>query len=75
MMIHPGHVPALMRLYGKDIVVQAGGGVHGHPGGTRTGATAMRQAVDARMKGKTLREYAKTHPELEAVVKQWGVVK
>jgi len=72
--LQPGHVPALMRLYGKDIVVQAGGGVHGHPGGTKEGAAAMRQAVDAVMKGKSLKEYGKTHGELKKVIDLWGIV-
>jgi len=73
--LHPGHIPALVKLYGKNIVVQAGGGVHGHPGGTFTGAMAMRQAVDAVMKRKTLKEYAKTHIELDIAIGKWGVYK
>ena len=73
--LHPGHVPALVRMLGNDIIVQAGGGVHGHPKGTRVGAIAMRQAIDAVMAGKTLPEYAKTHKELKAVIDKWGWVK
>jgi ribulose-bisphosphate carboxylase large chain len=29
--LHPGHVPQLVQALGKDIVIQMGGGVHGHP--------------------------------------------
>ncbi|MCD6276048.1 MAG: type III ribulose-bisphosphate carboxylase, partial [Thermoplasmata archaeon] len=35
--LHPGHIPEVVDILGKDIVIQAGGGVHGHPDGTRKG--------------------------------------
>ena len=70
--VHPGIVPLNVRLLGKDIVVQAGGGIHGHPKGTRTGARAMRQAVDAVVKGISLEEYSETHEELRQAVEKWG---
>ncbi len=44
--IHPGLVPRLVRDFGPDVVVNAGGAIHGHPGGTRAGALAFRQALD-----------------------------
>jgi ribulose 1,5-bisphosphate carboxylase large subunit-like protein len=64
-----------VRLYGKDIVIQCGGGVHGHPGGTQVGGTALRQAVDAIMKKQTLKQYSKKHIELDTAIGKWGVVK
>ncbi|MCW4050698.1 MAG: type III ribulose-bisphosphate carboxylase [Candidatus Bathyarchaeota archaeon] len=72
--LHPGMVPKLIEYFGKDVVIQAGGGIHGHPDGTVKGATALRQAVDAVMKGKTLQEYSKDHPELEKALTRWPVV-
>ncbi len=69
--LHPRLVPALMETFGSDFVIQAGGGIHGHPEGTVCGAKAMRQAVDATLYGKTLEEYAKTHQELASALKQW----
>ncbi|MDW8022567.1 MAG: type III ribulose-bisphosphate carboxylase [Nitrososphaerota archaeon] len=69
--LHPGFVPALIKFFGKDVVIQAGGGIHGHRDGTIAGAKAMRQAVDAVVKGIPLHEYAKTHRELEAVLETW----
>ncbi len=44
--LHPGSVPALVKRMGKDIIIQAGGGIHGHSGGTIEGAKAMRAAVE-----------------------------
>ncbi len=72
--MHPGLVPPLVKMLGNDIILQAGGGVHGHPGGTRVGATAFRQAVDATTKGIDLKEYAKTHKELKAAIDKWGFI-
>ncbi|MFH0861017.1 MAG: type III ribulose-bisphosphate carboxylase [Candidatus Altiarchaeota archaeon] len=69
--LHPGHVPELIRLFGKDIIIQAGGGVHGHPDGTIAGAKAMRQAVDAAMSGITLEEHSKRNRELAAALKKF----
>jgi ribulose-bisphosphate carboxylase large chain len=71
--LHPGHVPDLVRMMGKDIIIQSGGGIHGHPGGTRTGAIAMRQAVDAVMEGADTKEYVKEHRELGIALKQWKI--
>jgi len=69
--LHPRMVPDLMKLLGKDIVIQAGGGVHGHPFGTRAGAKAMRQAVDASMKGIPLSDYSQDHVELAKALEKW----
>ena len=69
--LHPRLVPALLETFGNDVVLQAGGGIHGHPDGTVAGAKAMRQAVDATLNGKTLDEYAKNHKELKAALEQW----
>ena len=49
---------------GTDIILAAGGGVHGHPDGSEAGARSMRQAIDAAINGIDLLEYAKTHKEL-----------
>jgi len=62
--LYPQLVPALLETFGNDVVLQAGGGIHGHPDGTVKGAMAMRQAVDAVLEGKSLEEYAKDHKEL-----------
>ena len=69
--LHPRLVPALLETFGNDVVIQAGGGIHGHPNGTVAGAKAMRQAVDATLKRISLEEYAKTHRELKAALELW----
>jgi ribulose-bisphosphate carboxylase large chain len=69
--LYPGVVPDLLETFGCDVVIQAGGGIHGHPQGTICGARAMRQAVDATLDGVLLDEYAKTHAELSSALKKW----
>lgn len=69
--VYPSLVPAIMKIMGKDVVLQAGGGIHGHPNGTIDGAKAMRQAVDATLKKISLKQYAKTHEELRLALETW----
>ena len=70
--LHPGMVPELMDIFGGDFVIQAGGGIHGHPDGTTSGAKAMRQAVEAVKQGVSLKEYAQSHVELSLALKTWS---
>jgi 2,3-diketo-5-methylthiopentyl-1-phosphate enolase len=70
--IHPGLVPWIVRDFGVDVVVNAGGGIHGHPMGTAAGGRAFRQAIDAVMSGAGLTDYARNHPELAAAIERWG---
>jgi ribulose-bisphosphate carboxylase large chain len=70
--LHPGVVPQLLEFMGTDVIIQAGGGIHGHPDGTFSGAKAMRQAVDAALNKIPLTEYAKDHEELKKAVDMWG---
>ncbi len=71
--IHPGLVPLIMGDFGPEVVVNAGGGVHGHPGGSAAGGRAFRQAVDAVNSGSTLETYAQDHEELSIAIQRWGV--
>jgi len=71
--LHPGSIPKLISIMGRNIVMQFGGGVHGHPQGTRAGAKAVKQALDATMAGIALGEYAKNHAELGKAISKWGI--
>ena len=70
--LYPAKIPNLVKHGGNNIIIQAGGGIHGHPDGTRKGAMAMRQALDATLKGISLEEYAKEHVELARALEKWG---
>jgi len=71
--LSPLHVPDLIEFLGKDMVFQFGGGCHGHPDGTLSGAKAIRQAVEATIEGISLIEYAKTHDEIKKALNKWKI--
>lgn len=73
--LHPGSIPLLLERMGKNIVMQFGGGCHGHPGGTKQGATAIRQALYAALHKIPLKKYSLVHEELRQAVKKWGVIR
>ncbi len=70
--LYAGNIPELVKIFGNDVIIQAGGGIHGHPRGSRCGAKAMRQAVDAAIKGISLKDYAKSHSELKEALEHFG---
>jgi ribulose-bisphosphate carboxylase large chain len=67
-----GKVDALIEIYGNDVVIQAGGGIHGHPGGSVAGARSMRCAAEAVMENTTSLDKAKDCPELQQALDKWG---
>ncbi len=74
--LHPGVLPDVLEIYDTtNVVLQLGGGVHGHPDGTRAGAMAMIQAIEAWKEGITLEEKASSHPELAKALEKWGHMK
>ncbi len=58
----PTMIPDLYSIFGKDVIMQFGGGIHAHPMGTVAGATACRQALEASLKesaSRTMRKIIK----------------
>lgn len=70
--LHPGLVPDVLKMFGKDLVLLVSGGIHGHPDGTRAGAKAVMQAMEAFKEGTPLHQYARKHHELERALEKWG---
>jgi 2,3-diketo-5-methylthiopentyl-1-phosphate enolase len=68
--IHPGLVPLLVRDFGVDSVINAGGGIHGHPNGAFGGGKAFRAAIDATLQGIPLSEA--NDPFLQEALRLWG---
>ena len=62
--MHPGLVNAVEAKFGIEFMANTGGAIHGHPGGTRDGAKAMRQAIDLQLDGA----------EYQAAIAKWGRV-
>ncbi len=72
--LHPGLVEGICEIFGTDVVIQAGGGVHGHPKGTRVGAQALRRAVEVAAAGKSLVEESKKFEPLKEALKTFGYI-
>ncbi len=72
--LDPARMEALIALHGKNVTAQAGGGVHGHPGGTRAGAKAMRDAAEAVASGISLKEYARKSKELKEALEHFNYI-
>ncbi len=71
--IHPGMVPQLLEDFGSEsLVINAGGGIFGHPDGPVQGTKAFRAAIDASVKGISLEEAAATSEPLKRAIDQWG---
>jgi len=61
--MNPGLVQAINKRFGFDYLANVGGALHGHPDGTKSGAIAMRQAIDE--------EHG---PEYEKAIEKWGLL-
>lgn len=72
---HPGLVDTTVRNFGKNLMMNVGGAIHGHPLGIEAGARAMRQAFECQQIGKNVFDFMKDKPELKAAIEKWGYVK
>lgn len=68
--IHPGLVPLLIRDFGEQCVINAGGGIHGHPSGAQGGGKAFRAAIDAALTNTPLHEVDDSY--LQTALRLWG---
>jgi ribulose-bisphosphate carboxylase large chain len=62
--MHAGLIKAINTRFGVDYMANVGGAIHGHPGGTKSGVLALRQAID--------NDHGK---EYEQSLDIWGLVK
>ncbi|ABS73700.2 2,3-diketo-5-methylthiopentyl-1-phosphate enolase [Bacillus velezensis] len=72
--IHPGMVPLLMRDFGIDHIINAGGGIHGHPKGGEGGGKAFRAIIDAVLEAQPIEEKAASCKDLQLALDKWGRV-
>jgi 2,3-diketo-5-methylthiopentyl-1-phosphate enolase len=70
--LHPGVVDKIMDDFGIDVLLAAGGGIHGHPMGIVGGVKAFHQAIEAVKSGVPLKEVAKDNKELKLAIEKWG---
>ncbi|MEW5817592.1 MAG: RuBisCO large subunit C-terminal-like domain-containing protein [Spirochaetota bacterium] len=72
--MYPGLAPIVIREFGVDTIIPAGGGMLGHKDGYTAGAQAWQQAIAAVMKDIPIEEYARRpeHKALRSALEQWG---
>jgi 2,3-diketo-5-methylthiopentyl-1-phosphate enolase len=72
--VHPASAVNIIKDLGKDIMLNVGGAIQGHPGGSTAGAKAMVAALEALMEGISLEEKSRECPELRTAIEKWGRV-
>lgn len=72
--LHPGTIGESITRLGEDIILQAGGGVLGHPWGIEAGVEAIVQARDIAMEKGDLKQWVLDHPDssLAKAASFWG---
>ncbi len=70
--LHPGIIPDIMEFYGNEVVIQLGGGIHGHPDGSEAGARALRDVIDGTMDGQGLDAIAEQSKPMAQALEKWG---
>ncbi|MEU1973011.1 RuBisCO large subunit C-terminal-like domain-containing protein [Microbacterium sp. NPDC019599] len=58
-----------------DLLVLAGGGIHGHPDGSAAGVASMRAAWDSALRGETVADALAASGELRRAVERFGPVR
>jgi 2,3-diketo-5-methylthiopentyl-1-phosphate enolase len=71
--IHPGITPLLYEDFGNQSIMNAGGGIHGHPGGASAGGTAFRQAISILGSQADFETEYVAYPELKTAIETWGL--
>jgi ribulose-bisphosphate carboxylase large chain len=64
--------PFIDLIKSMDFITTMGAGCNAHPGGTKAGATALVQSMEAYLKGVSIEEYAKDHDELAQSIEFFG---
>jgi 2,3-diketo-5-methylthiopentyl-1-phosphate enolase len=64
---HP-MVPDIIEDFGKDVIIAAGGAIHGHSNGPAAGARAFRAIIDAIISGNTIDSVAEENAEVAMAI-------
>lgn len=70
--VHPFLIPAIMGHFGHEVAIMLGGGIHGHPSGTRIGAITSRKVVDAVLAGESMEDLAAREGDVGKAFEIWG---
>lgn len=68
--LHPGLVKKLIDILGNDLIINFGGGLHGHPDGSKAGARACYQAVSIAI-DKNIKPSKEKYKEYYKAIEYW----
>jgi|AntAceMinimDraft_18_1070375.scaffolds.fasta_scaffold05375_8 ribulose-bisphosphate carboxylase large chain len=71
--LHPALVPGVISILGTNLIMNFGGGLHGHPDGITAGAQAVKAAFQAVTENISLEEKAQENPALKKALDYWSV--
>ena len=71
--LHPALVPAVISILGTNLIMNFGGGLHGHPDGITAGAQAVKAAFQAVAENVSLEEKAQENPALKKALDYWSI--
>ena len=70
--LHPGLLPYIVNKFGKELIIQVGGGVIGHPMGIEAGARAVKAVLEGILDGYTLEDISNKYETVKAALDKWG---
>jgi ribulose-bisphosphate carboxylase large chain len=70
--VHPFLIQAIVGHFGRDVAIMLGGGIHGHPEGTRAGSRTARKVLDAVIQGESVKALAEKDKDVGKAYELWG---
>jgi ribulose-bisphosphate carboxylase large chain len=70
--LHPGLVAKMIKILGEDLIINFGGGLHGHPDGSIAGARACWQSIELAIDKKAKTKPKEYFQEYYDAIKYWG---
>ena len=69
--LHPGLIKKMIKILGTDLIINFGGGLHGHPNGPKAGARACWQSVELAINQKTIKQPKQYFKEYYDAIEYW----
>jgi ribulose-bisphosphate carboxylase large chain len=70
--LHPGLIDKMIKILGDDLIINFGGGLHGHPNASIAGARACWQSVELAINKDSKKKPKEYFQEYHDAVKHWG---
>lgn len=71
--LHPALIPSVVSILGTNLIMNFGGGLHGHPDGPIAGARAIKASFQAIAENISLEQKARKSPALKRALDYWPI--